>query len=413
MTKPRLVHIVTSPLTARAFLCGQLRFLQVQGFDVTLITGAGPELAQVGEQEGVATIAIPMRREPSPVHDGIALKRLTSTLRELRPEIVHCGTPKASFLGGLAAWFAGVPIRLMTLHGMRADGLRQPARSLVLAMERVSCWTAQRVFCVGESLRQRALELKLAPPEKLKVLAEGTANGIDVEHFSRTPDVLRASDSLRQSLSLSDGSSVIGFVGRLTRDKGVAELISAFQRLKPEFSGLKLLLVGPFEDYDGLAADLRVEIVSNPDIIHLGFLEDPRPAYAHMTVLALPSYREGFPYVPMEAAAMGLPVVATQVTGCIDAVVDGVTGILVPPRNPDALAAALRQYLCSPETCSRHGDCGRERVARDFSPTAVWEALAHEYFDLLRLTRQSESKGADQPFAGPSSFSKAMRESRS
>jgi glycosyltransferase involved in cell wall biosynthesis len=383
MKRPKLVHLVTSPQTARAFLRGQLAFLREQGFDVTLVSAPGPDLDYVGQTEGVATIAVPMRREPSPLHDLASLKRLTNVFRTLRPEIVHYGTPKASFLGGLAAKLARVPIRVMTLHGMRADGLGGLPRRVVLAMERLSCGAAQRVFCVGESLRTRALELKLAAPHKLKVLANGTANGIDSAYFSRSPDVLSAARALQERLKIPSGCPVIGFVGRLVQDKGVAELIAAFQQLRPEFPGIKLLLVGPFEDYDGLSVELRDAIGQDEEVLQLGFLDDPRPAYALMTALALPSYREGFPYVPMEAAAMGVPVIATQVTGCVDAVVPGVTGALTPPRDSRALADALSDYLRSPELVERHGAAGRDRVLRDFPPRVVWEALSQEYGELL------------------------------
>ncbi len=383
MKRPKLVHLVTSPQTARAFLRGQLAFLREQDFDVTLVSAPGPDLDYVGQTEGVATIAVPMRREPSPVHDLVSLKQLTGVFRSLRPEIVHYGTPKASFLGGLAARLARIPFRVMTLHGMRADGLSGLPRRIVLTMERISCGAAQRVFCVGESLKARALELKLAAPQKLKVLANGTANGIDAEHFSRTPTVMAAAQALQVRLTIPSGCPAIGFVGRLVQDKGVAELIAAFQQIRSTFPGVKLLLVGPFEDYDGLSPELRDSIARDADILLLGFLDDPRPAYALMTALALPSYREGFPYVPMEAAAMGVPVVATNVTGCVDAVRPGVTGALVPPRDSHALALALGDYLRSPQQAEQHGAAARNRVLRDFTPQVVWEALLREYGELL------------------------------
>ena len=286
-----------------------------------------------------------MLREPAPFSDSVTLAKLTTLLRRIRPEIVHCGTPKACLVGGLAARFAGVPARVITLHGMRADGLSGRKRDLMLFLERLSCRSAQRIYCVGESLRSRAVELGLAPESKLRVLGAGTANGIDVERFSRSPSLLERSEALRERLGLPADAPVVGFVGRLVRDKGVAELITAFGELKRSFPNLVLLLVGPLEDYDGLDPGLRTRITTDPQIVHTGFLEDTAAVYPLMTLLALPTYREGFPYVPMEAAAMALPVVATRVTGCVDAVVDGVTGTLVPPRDVAALAGAVADYL--------------------------------------------------------------------
>jgi dTDP-4-amino-4,6-dideoxygalactose transaminase/glycosyltransferase involved in cell wall biosynthesis len=388
MNRPRrpqkLAHIVTSPMTAWAFLRGQLRFMQDRGFEVTLISAPGWELDEIAKQEGVKAVALPMLREPAPFRDSVALARLTTLLRQIRPQIVHCGTPKASLLGGLAARLAGVPARVMTLHGLRADGLVGRKRSLMLLLERLSCQSAQRIYCVGESLKARAIELGLAPESKLRVLGAGTANGIDVGRFSRTPELLERSEALRDRFQIPADVPVIGFVGRLVRDKGVGELVTAFGDLKRDFPSARLLLVGPLENYDGLEPELRNRITTDPQIIHTGFLEDTAAAYPLMTLLALPTYREGFPYVPMEAAAMELPVVATQVTGCVDAVVDGQTGTLVPPRDAAALATAIAPYLDDAALCQRQGAAARERVEREFRPDPIWQLLYEDYLELLK-----------------------------
>lgn len=385
----KLVHIVTSPMTAWAFLRGQLRFMKERGFDVTLISAPGWELNEIAQQEGVEPIAVPMLREPAPWSDSVTLARMTKLLRRLRPQIVHCGTPKACLVGGLAARCAGVSARVMTLHGMRADGLTGPKRQLMLFLERLSCASAQRVYCVGESLRARALELRLSSASKLRVLGAGTANGIDVQRFARTPALLERSQALRARLHVPADASVVGFVGRLVRDKGVDELIGAFGELKREFPNLILLLVGPLENYDGLDPELRTRITGDPQIVHTGFLEDTESAYPLMTVLALPTYREGFPYVPMEAAAMEVPVVATRVTGCVDAVVDGRTGTLVPPRDAAALATALATYLRDASLCRQHGQAGRARVENEFRPEPIWQLLYEEYCEMLGESRES------------------------
>ena len=402
MTKQKkLVHIVTSPMTAWAFLRGQLRYMKEHGFDVTLISAPGWELNEIAQQEGVAAIPLPMLREPAPWSDTVSLARLTALLRRIGPQIVHCGTPKACLLGGLAARLAGVPARVMTLHGLRADGLSGTKNKLMLLFERLSCRNAQRIYCVSESLRSRAVELRLAPESKLRVLGAGTANGIDVERFSRSPALMKRAESLRERLKLPADAPVLGFVGRLVRDKGVAELITAFEELKREFPTLVLLLVGPLEEYDGLDADLRARITTDPQILQTGFLEDTAAAYPLMTLLALPTYREGFPYVPMEAAAMGLPVVATKVTGCIDAVLDGMTGTLVLPRDAKPLAQAVAAYLRNPALCQQHGEAGRRRVERDFRPESIWHLLYEEYCELLgELPPVARHMSSDEPAIG-------------
>jgi glycosyltransferase involved in cell wall biosynthesis len=381
--KIKLVHIVTSPVTAWSFLRGQLRYMRQRGMDVTVIASPGPALEEVALSEGVNTIAVPMPRNPSPVRHSAALLRLTRIVHQLRPEIVHCATPQASFLGGMAAWVTGVPVRVMTLHGIGTEAVTGRKRAVFHFLERLSCRAAQRIYCVGQSLRSQAIELRLAPEEKLRVLAGGTCNGIEIGRFSRTPEVLRRCEALRDRLKLSPNAPVIGFVGRMVRFKGVADLIAAFKELKPQFPGLTLLLVGPMEKYEQLDPQIYADITQDPQIVPTGFLEDTPSAYPLMNVLALPSYREGFGYVLMEAAAMQVPTIATRITGCVDAVVDGVTGTLVPPGNVTALAGALRTYLSDPELCRRHGASGCERVARDFRPEPIWEALYHEYIELL------------------------------
>ena len=382
--RPRLIQVVTAPTTARLFLEGQLRFMREHGFHVTVVSSPGRQLDEVAARDGVDAVGIPMRRPPSPGHDIVSLCRMFRLFRRLRPHIVHAGTAKAGLLCGLAARLVRVPIRLLTVHGIRSEGLRGVASRAMVGLEGISCRLAHRVLCVSESARRKAIDLGMGRPEKLTVLGSGSANGIDTSRFERAPELLRSARALRRRIGLPEGAPVVGFVGRLVRDKGVIELIDAYRKLRRELPELRLLLVGPHERYDALPGELREDIVRDERITPTGFLEDTAPAYALMDVLALPTYREGFPNVPLEAASMELPVVATRVTGCVDAVVDGVTGTLVPPRDAGALADAIGRYLRDPGLCRRHGHAGRERVTRDFRQERVWTALYEEYLRLLR-----------------------------
>jgi glycosyltransferase involved in cell wall biosynthesis len=188
---------------------------------------------------------------------------------------------------------------------------------------------------------------------------------------------------LRARLGISPDAAVLGFVGRLVRDKGIAELAAAWGMLRDEFPGAHLVLVGPEEPQDPVPPG-TMELLRQDPRVHLVGPADSAPWYAAMDVLLFPSYREGFPNVPLEAAAMGLPVVATRIPGCVDAVADGETGTLVPPRDAGALAGAVRPYLASPALRSQHGRRGRERALRDFGQEAIWAALHAEYLRLLR-----------------------------
>lgn len=391
--KPRLVHVVTVPMTANIFLRGQLRFMRERGFRVTVVSSPGPLLDEAAAREGVDAVGIPMRRPPAPAHDLATLGRLLLLFRRLRPHIVHTGTAKAGLAGGIAARMARVPVRLFTLHGLRSEGLHGPGSRAMLGLERFTCRSAHRLYCVSDSARRKAIDLGLARPEKLVVLGSGSANGVDASRYERTPELLERARALRVRLDLPDGAPVVGFVGRLVRDKGVIELVDAYRKLSHEFPKLRLLLVGPYETYDALPREVRGAIERDERITVTGFVSDTAPAYALVNVHVLPSHREGFPNTPLEAAAMELPVVATRVTGCVDAVVDGVTGTLVPPRDAGALADAIGKYLRDPGLRRRHGRAGRERVLREFRQERIWTALYEEYLRLLRW------KGVPTPFA--------------
>ncbi|MCX7806722.1 MAG: glycosyltransferase family 4 protein, partial [Planctomycetota bacterium] len=387
-----LLHLVASPLTAWAFMEGQLEFMRRAGFRVVLAASPGEMLEEVGRREGVEVFATPIEREPSPGRDSASLVRLWRLFRRIRPHMVHAGTPKAGLLGMLAARLAGVPVRIFSLHGLRSEGLTGTTKGrIVAAGERLSCRLAHRVVCVSESLKRRAEEIRIAPSSRMTVPGAGNANGVNAGRFTRTPEVEARASILRDRLGLPPGVPTIGFVGRLVRDKGIVELAAAFNIIRDEFPEARLLLVGRYEEGDPVPEAVREKLASDPSVLHAGFVKDAPAAYALMDVLVLPTYREGFPTAPLEAAAMELPVVATRVTGCVDAVVDGVTGTLVPPRDAGALAGAIRMYLRDPELRRRHGRAGRERVLREFRPERIWRALLAEYVSLL------EEKGIPVP----------------
>ncbi|MCX7806899.1 MAG: glycosyltransferase, partial [Planctomycetota bacterium] len=312
---PKLIVAVTSEMTSWALLRGQLAFLRKAGFDVTLVASPGRFLEEAAAREGVKAIKLPMAREPRPLADLVSLAGFVRLFRRLKPDIAHVSTPKAGLLAGIAALIAGIPIRLYTLRGMRADGAGGLAFRILRFFEKICCACAMRVYCVSESLRQRALDLKLAAPDKFRVLASGSSNGVDSERFARSEAVLAAADGLRRRLNITEGADVLLFVGRLVKDKGFLELAGAWSALRDEFPGLRLLVVGPRENFDAVPDDVCRAMGNDPRVIFTGFMDDTAPAYALADILVLPTYREGFPNVALEAAAMELPVVATRVTG--------------------------------------------------------------------------------------------------
>lgn len=380
---PRLVYIVTHPMTARHLLRGQLRSLRRRGFEVILVTSPGPDLEVAAEREGVRVEVVPMAREMAPWRDLRALTRLTRLLRRLTPDLVNAGTPKAGLLGMLAARRARVPVRIYTLRGLRLETARGWRRAVLKLTERLACRSAHRVVAVSDSLRSRCLELGLAPPEKVEVLGPGSSNGVDVERFAPRPERRARGRELARKLGIPVRAPVVGFVGRLTRDKGIGDLLAAFDRLRKMVPETRLLLLGEPEPGDPPPPQVQGRLDGDPRIHRAGFVPDTAPWYPVMDVVAFPSRREGFPNVPLEAAAAGLPTVGYRVTGTVDAVEDGVTGRLVAPEDTEALAAALAAYLTDPKLGQRHGEAARQRAEGSFRRERVWERWAALYRRML------------------------------
>jgi glycosyltransferase involved in cell wall biosynthesis len=366
----------------------RLRVLRQAGFRVVLVSGPGELLNRTASATGVESIALPMRRSIAPFSDLIALVRLWWILGIYKPDLIEFSTPKAGLLGMLAAKLRSVPRRVYMLRGLKLERSRGFKRWILLMAERVACSCAHVVLCNSKSLRAEALALGLAPADKLLVLGEGSSNGVDVERFSPGPS------TVRDELSIPRDVPVVGFVGRLTRDKGLPELIEAFDRILLAEPSTHLLLVGWFDAAeDALSAELRHRILTHPRIHCSGFASDTAPYYRAMDVMVLPTWREGFPNAVLEAAATGIPVVTTASTGARDAVVAEVTGLLIPPGYPEAIVEAVVKLLRDPDRRVRMGRAARAWVTENYSEERVLGLTANYYLSLLEspfLPHQSE-----------------------
>jgi glycosyltransferase involved in cell wall biosynthesis len=374
-----LVHITTVP-ESLVFVAGQVGYMKQHGLVVHVISSPGERLDRFGQREDIPVYAVQMQRRLTPMLDMVALVRIWRHIRRIRPQIVHSHTPKGGLLGMIAAWLAGVPIRIYHVNGlpfMTEKGFR---RWLLLRTERISCRLAHQVLCVSHSVRDVAIAEGICLPSKVKVLLGGSSNGVDAAvRFNSSRLSMETRERVRHENGIPADALVIGFVGRIVRDKGIVELVQAWEQLRGAFTNLHLLVVGPFEPQDPVPPNVVDRLRTDPRVHLLGYTGDTPAVYASMDIVVLPSYREGLPNVPLEAAAMGLPVVATQIPGCVDAVQEGVTGTLVPARDADSLAVALRRYLQDEVLRRNHGRAGRERVLRDFGQEAIWAAIFQEY----------------------------------
>ncbi|GAA3808917.1 glycosyltransferase family 4 protein [Deinococcus aetherius] len=382
------MYLLTIPHSALWYLRGQLAHMQAAGYDTSFVStrGEGGELAEVGRREGVAVYPLDVSREIDPARDLVSMWHLHRIMRRVRPQIVNFGNPKTGLVGGLVSWARRVPVRVYTLHGLRLETVTGRKRQVLRLCEWVTMRCAHRVVAVSPSLRARALELGLTSPGKIVTLHHGSVNGIRPV-VADPAEVERA----RVRLGLNPGGVVFGFVGRFTRDKGIRELVAAFLGVRETYPDATLLLVGDFEAGDPVDAGTRARLAGEAGILHAGYVTDVAPYYALMDVLVLPTYREGFPTVALEAASAGLPLITTDATGARDAVREGETGLRVPVGDVDALSRAMVRLAEDPGLRRRLGEESQAWVAHDFAQERLWKE-----WDMLyrRLWAQSRERAA-------------------
>jgi len=291
---------------------------------------------------------------------------------------------KGGLLGTLAAALARTPVRIYQMRGRLSTTANGWKRRSIMAAERLVCGASSYVICNSHSLREGAVRDRICAADKIDVLLAGSGNGVD-SAVRFNPHHVGATEAraVRQELSIPADSLIVGFVGRIVGDKGIKELVAAWKVIRERSRDTHLVVVGPFEPRDPVSLADKRFLESDCRIHLLGFREDLPRLYVAMDIVVLPTYREGFPNVLLEAQSMGRPVVSTLVEGCVDAVEDGVTGTLVPARDATTLAHATLAYLGDRDLRARHGDAGRDRVVRIFQRERLWEALRARYESLL------------------------------
>lgn len=379
MTKLKIIRTSTVPGSIRSFCRGLLRELEEQeGYEVVAVSSPGKELVDIARDEGVRTAGVPMERRISPFKDLVSLWRLYRVFRRERPAIVHSITPKAGLLSMMAAWAARVPVRLHTFTGLvfpTATGLKQ---KILIFTDRLTCACATHIVPEGEGVKNDLTNYHITR-KPLRVLGHGSVCGIDLTRFERTPEVMAAAEALRRP----DVFTFI-FIGRLVGDKGINELVEAFKEVHRQYPATRLLLVGESESQlDPLQPATTAEIGANPAIEAVGRQNDVRPWLAASDAFVFPSYREGFPNVVIEAGAMGLPSIVTDINGSREIIEDGRNGVVIPPRSSEALRDAMCAMISDADSRRAMASVSRQMVADRYEQGYVRRCLKEYYKEII------------------------------
>lgn len=373
----KLFRISTIPTSLETLLKGQLKMLS-EYYEVVAVSSPGEKMKVLEEREGVRTVSIPMERRISLVKDFISLLRLIVLFAKERPDMVHSITPKAGLLSMLAAWITRVPVRMHTFTGLVFPTATGKMQKLLIAMDRLTCFCATHINPEGEGVKRDLVNYNITS-RPLHIIANGNVNGIDLEYFDKTPEVVEKACSYKK-----EGTFTFCFVGRMVRDKGINELVHSFLRLYQKDERVRLLLVGPFEkELDPVLPEVEEHILHHPGICYMGYQNDVRPFLVASDALVFPSYREGFPNVVIQAGAMRLPAIVTDINGCNEIVLPDLNGVIIPSKDEQALYESMKYFASHPVEVEKMAANARPLIASRYEQRIVWNALLDEYKSII------------------------------
>ncbi|RIJ42768.1 glycosyltransferase family 4 protein [Pontibacter oryzae] len=380
----KLFRITTVPLSLQKLITGQLPYMRSRGFEPIMISADGPEKKAVIEEQACAHVLVPMTRKVTPLQDLKSLWAFYKLCKQHRPEIIHSHTPKAGIIGMLGGKLAGVPVRLHTVAGLPLMEATGAKRVVLNAVEKLTYACATKVYPNSTVLKDFILSSGFCEPAKVKVIGNGSSNGINTEFFATEALEPEKLVQLKKNVGIQPDDFVFVFIGRLVKDKGIRELVDAFKALHTKYSQAKLLLVGPLEqDLDPLPPETLQEIESNPAILSVGYQNDVRPYLAISQALAFPSYREGFPNVPMQAGCFHLPSIVTNINGCNEIIVEGENGLIIPTKNMEKLKEAMEQLLADKALYAHLQANARRMIVDRYDQQHFWGLLYQEYQEHL------------------------------
>lgn len=380
----KIIRITTISSSLNILLKGQLEYLS-RFYEIIGISSPGKELKIIEKREGIRTVSVKMTRTINPFRDLLSLLILTWIIKKEKPYIVHTHTPKAGTLGMIASWINRVPVRMHTVAGLPLMETKGIKRMLLHTVEKITYACATNIYPNSFGLKDYILNQNLGSSSKIKVIANGSSNGIDTTYFSPNHFTNETKLEFRKKFNIARNDLVFIFIGRLVKDKGINELVNAFSRLNIIHPHLKLFLVGETENkLDPLSSETKIKISSNQSIIVTGFQEDIRPFLSISDVLVFPSYREGFPNVPMQAGSMGKPAIVTDINGCNEIIKNGINGETIPSKNEVLLYEKMKEWVDNPDKLSEFARNSRRMIKSRYEQRIIWDELLKEYNSLIK-----------------------------
>lgn len=381
MTKAKIIRTSTVPGSLDSFCSGLFKELQVgEGYEIVVVSSPGEAMKVIGEREGVRTVAVHMERHIAPFRDLKSLFGLIRVFHKEKPAMVHSMTPKAGLLCMMAAWICRVPVRVHTFTGLIFPTATGMTQKILIFTDRLTCWCATHIVPEGEGVKNDLINYRITK-KPLRVLGHGNVRGIDLMHYDPEDSGVK----VEAAKIRKNGAFTFVFVGRIVRDKGINELVAAFTRLNKEFPDTRLILVGRFEpELDPVLPETESLINDNKAISAVGMQQDVRPWLAASDALVFPSYREGFPNVVIEAGAMGLPSIVTDINGSREIIIEGKNGTIIPSKNTDALYTAMKNFVTHPDRLAAMASEARPLIASRYEQSYVRSCLKEYYAQILK-----------------------------
>ena len=383
--KHKIIRITTVPMSLKYLLKGQMSFMSQNGLDVIMVSSDGQELEEVIKSEKCNHYIVPLTRKITILKDLKATYNLYKLIRREKPDIVHTHTPKAGIIGMLSSFFARVPIRLHTVAGlplMESTGFKRIVLNFV---EKLTYKCSTKVYPNSYGLKKIILKYKFTSEKKLEVIGNGSSNGIDTSYFDPELFSIKDKEVLKTNLGINKTDFIFVFVGRIVSDKGINELVEAFDKICLVEENIKLLLVGPFEDeLDPLQKKIKLLINNNENIISVGYQNDVRPYFSISNCLVFPSYREGFPNVVMQAGAMRLPSIVSDINGCNEIIENNINGLVIKVKSVDAIYDAMINLTSDKLLFNKLRLNSRDRIRINYERISYWNLLLNEYENLIK-----------------------------